>query len=160
MPETITTAKTTGRRSLQFTCLDDIRADVEKLAQCKQINHLGNWTPGQVLKHLAMTMDNSIDGFPFQMPGILRFVLRLTMKGRLLNKPMESGFNLPKRAAAMLPQPTTWEEGLTGFRRALGRLKTETRRAPSPVIGPLTAEEWEQLHCRHSELHLSFLTPA
>ena len=24
----------------------------------------------------------------------------------------------------------------------------------------LTVEEWEQLHCRHSELHLSFLLPA
>ncbi len=160
MPDAFNTTKAATRRELHFTCLDDIRADVDKLAQAKELRHLGNWSPGQVLRHLAMTMDNSIDGFPFRMPGILRFILRLTMKQRLLTKPMGAGFNLPKRAAAMLPQPTSWEEGLAGFRHALGRLKTETLRSPSPVIGPLTADEWEQLHCRHSELHLSFLLPS
>ena len=28
---------------------------------------------------------------------------------------------------------------------------------PSPVFGPMTHEEWEQLHCRHAELHFSFI---
>jgi hypothetical protein len=36
-------------------------------------------------------------------------------------------------------------------------LKTEPRRKPSPLFGELTIDEWNQLHCRHAELHLSFI---
>src|SRR5205085_1441986 len=110
-------------------------------------------------KHLALTMSNSIDGFPPMVPGFIRFLFRLTMKRRILTKPMSAGFKLPARAASMIPPPVSWEHGLESFRQALGRLKTESRRSPNPVVGPLTEEEWEQLHCRHSELHLSFLLP-
>jgi hypothetical protein len=28
------------------------------------------------------------------------------------------------------------------------------------VLGPLTNAEWEQLHLRHAELHMSFVVPA
>ena len=59
----------------------------------------------------------------------------------------------------MLPPPTSWDVALANFRRAMQRLQTETRRMPHPAFGPLTADEWERLHCRHSELHLSFLVP-
>jgi hypothetical protein len=36
-------------------------------------------------------------------------------------------------------------------------LKTEPQRHPSPFFGTLTNEEWDALHCRHAELHLSFI---
>jgi Protein of unknown function (DUF1569) len=160
MADPIDTTKVTGRRQLQFDSLQDIVADVEQLAKAREIRSLGNWSPGQVLKHLTIVMNGSIDGNLAKMPGIIRFIMSLGFKKKFLNKPMSAGFQLPARGAALLPPPTTWEEGLQGFRDAARRLQTENKRESHPVLGRLTTEEWEQLHCRHSALHLSFLVPA
>jgi hypothetical protein len=146
------------RRSLHFSSLEDVGAEVDRLGRGK-IQHRGNWTPGQIFKHLAVTMDNSIDGFPFQYPLPFRVLARLLFKGRLMRKGMTPGFQLPARASAILPPPIGVEEGLAAIRKALGRQKTETRRAPSPFLGSLTLDEWNQIHCRHAELHLGFLVP-
>jgi hypothetical protein len=73
---------------------------------------------------------------------------------------MPPGFRLKgQQAAALLPPPTSWEEGLHLFREAVRRQQTETARGPNPFLGPMTREQWEQLHCRHAELHLGFLVP-
>jgi hypothetical protein len=159
MTPVIDTAKVKQRRQLRFESLDEIAAEVERLAAAKQIRTLGNWSSGQVLQHLAATMDGSIDGFEPFVPAPMKFLLRLFMKGRFLNKPMPAGFQLPKRAGSLHPAPKSWETALENFRRSMRRLKTEVRRSPHPAFGPMTADEWEKIHCRHSELHLSFLQP-
>jgi hypothetical protein len=159
MTSPINTTKVANRRQLHFDSLDDITADVERLAACQEITALGNWSSGQVLQHLASTMDNSIDGFPNFVPAPIKFLLRLFMKRRFLTKPMPPGFRLPTKAEKMLPGETSWENALTNFRRSMQRVKTETRRSPHPAFGPMTVDEWNQIHCRHSELHLSFLVP-
>lgn len=156
----INTAKVTGRRQLHFNSLDEMAADLDQLAACTDLRFLGNWSSGQVLQHLAITMNNSIDGGATMIPALVRFFLRLFMKNRFLTKPMAAGFQLPASAACMIPGPTSWEEGLRNFRQALQRVRTEEQRAAHPAIGPLSRAEWDQLHCRHAELHLSFLVPA
>src|SRR5262245_6005288 len=156
---TIDTAKVAGRRTLRFESLEEIAADVERLASCNELRSLGNWSSGQVLQHLATTMNGSIDGFPNFVPAPVKLFLRVFMKRRFLTKPMPAGFKLPQRAGIMLPQPTAWDAALANFRKAMQRLKSETRRSPHPAFGPMTADEWEKIHCRHCELHLSFLVP-
>lgn len=161
MSTAVDTAKVTERRQLHFNSLDDIVADVERLAAAREIRALGNWSAGQVFGHLAKVMNKCIDGFDSRLAWPLRFLLRVLMKRKVLTKPMPPGFKLGKKAAAeLIPEPrVSTEEGLASIRRALGRLKTETKRVPSPFLGPLTLDEWNQLHCRHCELHLSFLVP-
>jgi hypothetical protein len=156
---TINTAKVAGRRTLRFESLDEIVTDVERLAACKELRSLGNWSPGQVLQHLATTMNGSIDGFPNFVPAPMKLLLRVFMKRRFLTKPMPPGFQLPKKAGTLHPRATKWDAALANFREAMRRLKSETRRSPHPAFGPMTADEWEKIHCRHSELHLSFLVP-
>jgi hypothetical protein len=71
---------------------------------------------------------------------------------------MRPGFQLPTDAAKELePPPTSTEDGLQIFRAAVARQKSETNREPNPFFGPLTLDEWNQLHCRHAEMHLSFV---
>jgi hypothetical protein len=148
--------KTVSRRILKFAALDDIVAEVERLNQGK-VRALGNWTPGQILKHLAIVMVWSLDGAPVKAPWIAR-IFGWFMKNRFISNPMPAGFKLPDESAAhLVPGPTTWEEGLQAFRAAIARLKAENQRQPSPFLGELTREQWDMLHCRHSELHLSFL---
>jgi hypothetical protein len=160
MSTAIDTTKVTGRRELRFQTVDEIRADVDRLAQAKDITGLGNWTSGQVLQHLAVAMNMAVDGAPSMVPWIGRFIIRLFFKGKILKKRMSAGFKLPGRAGYLLPPPTTWEDGLRNFRAAFERLKSTTERKPHPAFGTLSLEEYERLTCRHSELHLSFLVPS
>jgi hypothetical protein len=160
MSTAIDTAKVTERRQLHFNGLDDILADVDHLANSREIKAFGNWSPGQIFQHLATVMNKSIDGFNTHLPWPLRFGLRLLFKNRFLHKPMPPGFKLGKKAAAELVcPPINVEDGVCNIRHAIHRLQTEMKRSPSAAIGPLTREEWNQLHCRHCELHLSFLIP-
>jgi hypothetical protein len=160
MAGAIKTSRVAGRRQLHFNTLEDILADVDRLAACKEVHNLGNWSPGQVLHHVALVMDKSIDGFAYHLPAVVRFVARL-LKRRFLTRPMAAGYRMPSNAAKELgPPATSWEEGLQRIRTAIARLRGQTTRAPHPVFGKFTADEWGQLHCRHAELHLSFLVPA
>jgi hypothetical protein len=158
--DVINTTKVTGRRQLHFGSLDDLLADVERLAACRRLQTLGNWSAGQIFEHLALTMNKSIDGFGWKMPAAVRFLIRLFFKRRTLTRSMSAGFRLPGRAKEMLPPPVDTAVGLDSLRRAIRRAQTEDKRAAHPVFGPMTRAEWDQLHCRHAELHLSFLVPA
>ncbi len=154
----VDTAKVVGRRQLKFNTLDDILADVERLNQGK-VRSLGNWSPGQVLKHLQTVMVGCLDGVDVKAPLAMRIVASWFMKNRFLTKPMSPGFQLPKSAAALLPAETSWDDGVKAIRAAVLRMKAESQRHPHPVLCTLTREEWDQLHFRHCELHLSFLVP-
>ena len=155
----VDTTKVEGRRTLKFNSLDDILADLERLNQ-GPVRNLGNWTPGQLLKHLTMPMVWCLDGTSLRSPWHMRFFGWL-IKNRILNSPMPAGFKMPADLAErMPPSETTWEDGLQTLRAVIARLKAESQRYPSPFLGELTRQQWDQLHCRHCELHLSFLIPA
>ena len=154
----VDTAKVEGRRQLKFSTLDEILADVERLNQSK-LRTLGNWSAGQILAHLATTMDWCLDGAPVTAPWYIR-LFGWFVKNPFLRNPMPAGFALPEATAKYLvPAETSWEEGLRILRTSIQRLKTESQRHRSPFLGELTREQWDQLHCRHAELHLSFLIP-
>jgi hypothetical protein len=154
----VDTAAIATRRELHFNSIDDILADVEHLNQGK-IKTLGNWSGGQILKHLAIVMNGSIDGLSMEVPWWLR-LLAPWFKGRFLAKGMKPGIELKgSTAEALVPPATSWEEGLDLFRKATNRLKTESKRERSPIFGAMTKEDWDKLHCRHAELHLGFLVP-
>ncbi len=155
----VNTAKVTGRRVLHFTALDDIRADAERLA-AGGARQLGNWSLGQATVHLARTMKMAIDGDPICARFPMRLIARL-MKRTMLTKGMRPGFKLPKAAEekyVAAPYVST-DQGLNELRSAIERLKAESQRHPHPAFGPMTHQEWEQLHLRHAELHLSFFVP-
>ena len=155
----VATHTVTNRRTLHFNSVDEIAADVEALARGK-VKTLGNWSAGQILEHLAKTMDGSLDGMKFKFPWWFNFPARVLFKYRILTKPMPPGWKLKgDQAKALLPPETSWENGLHHFRESIVRQQSEEHRAPHPILGRITREEWTQLHCRHAELHLSFLLP-
>jgi hypothetical protein len=160
-PVTIKTTRVVGRRTLKFATLDDIAADVERLAFAEKVTALGNWTIGEALAHLANSLNMSIDGAQFRAPWLFRKLGPL-FKKRFITQPMKPGFTLPKDAARQLTAslPVSRDEGVAKFRNAMHRQQTIADRAPSPIFGPMTRDEWDQLHMRHAELHLSFFVPS
>ena len=159
MNEAVNSKKVKGRRVLRFESLEQVLAEVEMLEKCEEVRTLGNWSAGQTFSHLARAMVASIDGFPGSLPWPLRVIGRV-IKGRALRSRMRAGFKMPKIIrSTMLPPEQSVAEGAAELREAIGRLGREKKRAPSPLLGELTVDQWEQFHCRHAELHLGFLVP-
>ena len=156
---TVNIKTVTGRRHLSFRSLDEVVADADKLVTSPNTRVLGNWPLGQLLSHLTMAINQSIDGFDHQAPWFIRLLAPL-FKKRFLTKTMSAGFNLPQAVeAGFFPPVSSRQQALQDMRKAVARLQSEKMTAKHPVLGKLTHDEWLQLHLRHSELHLSFAVP-
>ncbi|MEQ8787485.1 MAG: DUF1569 domain-containing protein [Pirellulaceae bacterium] len=155
----VNTAKA-HRRELHFQSLDEVVAEAERLVGSDQVVTSGNWTLGQILYHLAQAIHMSIDGADFPTAWYVRLFGKL-LKKRIL-RGMPAGFKLPKRAQQQLQgkPDTDAQEALESLRKAVGRMHDDPHRAPHPVFGAMTIDQWNQLHLRHAELHLSFADTA
>ena len=156
--EMVNTKTVAGRREVRYNNYDEQLADAERLAGM-EVRTLGNWSYGQILRHLARSIDAMIDGAPFSFPAPLQWVMRLLMKKKYITKPMSPGFKLPKNNGGLLPEETTVEEGLAEFRTAINRAKTESKRAPHGGFGKMPNDECDQFQFRHAEMHMSFVVP-
>ncbi|HUY91079.1 MAG TPA: DUF1569 domain-containing protein [Pirellulales bacterium] len=155
----VNTKKVSGRRNLRYDSYQDLLNDAERLA-VSELRMLGNWSLGQVLGHLARVMEMSIDGSDLKASWLVRLVARLFFRQRLLSGPIPPGFRVPRAAHdVLIPPPMSSQAGLAELRRAVERLRHETDRAPHPVLGELSLDEWDSLHLRHAEMHMSFLAP-
>jgi hypothetical protein len=157
-PMPVETAKVQGRRQVAYNSLEEVVADAERLSS-GPVKTLGNWSAGQIFKHLAFAFSGSIDGLALTFPWYLRTVARL-FKGKLLAGAMPAGYKLsPQNASVAEPAPTSTEQGLAELRTAVSRLAREPQRAVHPLFGALTNEEWNRVHLMHANLHMSFLVP-
>ena len=123
----------------------------------------GNWATGrlaQICQHLATAMELcTATDLGFRAPLKTRIVARLFRKA-ILNGRVPAGFQLPPQAAAVLVRkPASVEAAIAALEQAISGLKQTTERAPHPVLGSLSAAEWDLFHLRHAEMHLSFLVP-
>jgi hypothetical protein len=154
----VDTTKVEGRRQLDYQSFAELLADADRLGS-GPVTVLGNWSPGQIFRHLATVYNGSIDGFTMTVPWHLRLLSGL-IKRMLLNGPMPPGFKLPPdAAAALVPPETSTEEGLAELRAAVARLEREECRVRHPMFGNITRDEWDRIHLKHASLHMSFLVP-
>lgn len=154
------------RRELRFGSFDEILAEVERIGAAVEngtATTTGNWSIGENAEHCARFIRYACDGFEGLAPGAVRFIARLLiLKSALGEKPLKPGFQLPKDASSMLPTPGIPDaEGLGELRKQLKRvLAGKEMTAISPLLGPLTHEQWTILQCKHCALHLSFIHDA
>jgi hypothetical protein len=158
LPMAVDTAKVRDRRKVDYASLQDLLSDAERLSS-GPVKTLGNWSPGQIFRHLAVSYNGSIDGLPLTFPWYFRLIAR-PFKKNLLSMAMPAGFKLPAKAVTtMMPGPTSAEEGLADLRAAVTRLEQESHRAEHPLFGRLSNEEWNRVNLSHANLHMSFLVP-
>lgn len=152
------------RRELAFHCTGCLKEDLVRIEAAERAGTLrttGNWTAGEILDHVAKTVEFSIDGFPPEIRVVwpIRVIARL-MKGRVTSgKTLSAGFKLPKESAAFLPSPgASTADGIARMRRVLDRLDGGARCThASPAFGALSHDEWMRLHLGHAQLHLGFI---
>jgi hypothetical protein len=155
----MSTTVTRARRQVRYESLDDFLADAERLSNMP-IHTVGNWSYPQILDHLARTVTASLDGFGFKAPAWARLLIAPFVKNSFLTKTMKAGFNLPKSAAALIPtNDLTLSAAMENLRKALARFRNEPAGAEHPFFGKLASQEWNSLHLRHAELHMSFVVP-
>ena len=154
-----TTVEQTQRRSIEFTTLDEVRADIETLAAGSYVT-VGKWSFAQILDHLGSSLIASIDGFPFKASWFVRWFVAPMIKNSILTNQMKPGFKLPKKFSSYLPtEECTMDEALPKVLAAIKRFDDELPVADHPFFGKMASEEWMNLHMRHAELHMSFVVP-
>jgi len=161
-PALVDTGKVAGRRMLRFESIDQVMAEVERLADAERagrLRRLGNWTLGQTLGHLATWTEYGYTGFPLKVPFFIRWVLRLR-KRKFLYGPMRAGVKIPGVTGGTLGiDPVPLDEAVGRFVAAMARLKIDPPTAPNDIFGLLTQDEAIALNLRHAELHLGFFIP-
>lgn len=152
--------KTAQRRKLRFNSLDDVRNEINSLCANTDIRTTGNWTLAMAIDHLAGIMEGSLDGISAKAPLWLRLMSPLFRK-KALHTGMDPGIPLTGKMRAILPpDDVTLDAARQRMNRVFARFDAgEKMTHRSPVFGKMTNEDWTNLHCRHAELHLSFMHP-
>jgi len=156
------------RRTLTFASLDDISRELDRLEAAHRAGRLkatGNWTPGEIFDHLALSFRLSLDGFPAHArpPALLKWIVRTFFKkNAVAGVPPPPGIKSAKAADIFAPRPgISFDDGLSELRSQIARVTTGGERMvkPSPLFGDLTHDQWTGLHRGHTALHLGFLDP-
>src|SRR5262245_40915300 len=97
MPATLNTAKV-SRRKLRFANVDEALAEIDRIVDADRagrLQQLGNWTPGQIMGHVAAWINYSYEGYPVgRPPWFIRFILRRLVK-KYMRDGMPAGVRIP-----------------------------------------------------------------
>ena len=152
------------RRKLSFSSLDDAVQEAERLLK-NGYGKVGNWSLGQCCGHLAEWLTYPIDGFP-RMPLLLRpifFAMRNTFAPKLMRKTLASGSmrdKLPTIPESVPAADVDDAVQLELFRQAVKRWQEYGGPLhPSPLLGDVNRECWNDGQCLHAAHHLGFLLP-
>lgn len=147
-----------NRRELTFSSYEEVVAEIERLEQTGY-EKAGQWSLGQICRHLSYYMRGSLEGFDFKLPWLVRKLVGRPVLRRLLKKgEIEPGNRtIP---ASVPPVDTDEARAIAEAKELLGRL--DGFAGPfhlSPLFDHLTAVQWEALHLMHAAVHLGFLIP-
>jgi hypothetical protein len=154
----IETAKVPQRRKIHFSNYEQVLDEARRLAG-KPTRQLGNWSLGQICRHLAIAMEQSISGDRLFKVPLKRRILGRLYRWSVLHRGFPPGIKLPRDAAALIPPPTSVEEGLAALEKGIESLHASSHRVAHPVLGKMNVRQWDKLHLRHAEMHLSFIEP-
>ncbi len=145
------------RRSLAFNDLSQVVPEVRGLLNCRRT--VGQWTLAQICRHLADTVNASMDGFDMRRHRLKRrlcgkLLLRLTFRYGI-----PAGYTVDP--ALSPPEDADLDQALADLKRAIARYQTHQGRLhPHPLFGRLSRPMWDRLHCFHCGHHLSFAIPS
>lgn len=146
-----------GRRSLTLEDLSQVLPEVRRLL--KGHHTVGQWTLGQICRHLADTINASIDGFDLRNHRIKRrlcgkLMLRLTFRWGI-----PAGYTVD---AALSPlEGSDLDQALVDLERAVARYQAfDGPLQPHPLFGRLSRSMWDRMHRFHCGHHLSFAIAA
>ena len=146
-------------RTLQFADLEAAVNDAQQLLSSGYIRQ-GNWSLGQICRHLVLVQDPSIDGYPIWMSFFapLRPLMRWLLLPKLLGGDAPRGI----RTAPMFVPPGDLDDAteVEAFAASVNRLIQHSGRfAPHPGFGRLSRDRILEIHTAHAAHHLRHLRP-
>ncbi len=149
-------------RNLRFHSIEDLNHELNRILELHNAGTLatsGNWTPGQMMAHLASWIEYGYEGYPLKAPPwFIRWFLRLRLP-KMLEFGMPRGVKIPGIPGGTVgADEMPIELGIARLRKALQRLQ-DGEEAPydSPAFGKMSHEDRIRLNLRHAELHLGYL---
>ncbi|MBB3209582.1 hypothetical protein FHS27_005422 [Rhodopirellula rubra] len=147
-------------RILQFDDLDGAVAETRELLRSGYTRQ-GNWSLGQICRHLILVQDPSVDGYPKWMS--LFAFMRPVMRRLLLPKVLSDDSPRGIRTASMFVPPAEVDDAaeVERFVASVERFHAHAGDyAPHPAFGQQSREMIERIHTCHAAHHLRFLQPA
>ncbi|MBB3204921.1 hypothetical protein FHS27_000688 [Rhodopirellula rubra] len=146
-------------RELHF---DDLNAAIDEARSLLRSGYdrSGNWSLGQICRHLVLVQDPSVDGYPKWMS--LFAFLRPAMRRILLPKVVSGDSPRGIRTASMFVPPVELDDvrEVDAFAASVARFYAHLGDyAPHPAFERLPRERIEQIHTAHAAHHLRFLKP-
>lgn len=146
-------------RELHF---DDLTAAVEETRSLLKsgYNARGNWTLGQVCRHLVLVQNPSVDGYPKWMSffACLRPLMRRFLLPKLLGGDSPRGIRTA--SAFMPPNDVNDADEVEAFAASVQRFHQHRGDyAAHPAFGRMNRGQIEEIHSAHAAHHLRFLSP-
>ena len=156
--------RTSQRRAVAIPSWDVLAQEVDRVERAaapdgEGLRVTGNWSAGQILDHVARAIERSMDGFVGPHPVRPGTNGAAERKSRMLSLPLAPAGPSIACAGDIEPPVQVWTpDGAAHIRTALNRVReNHPLDKPSPMVGPLTQQEWTTFHLRHAALHLSFI---
>lgn len=151
--------KTATRRTLHFDNLDQLLAEAEAFTDAATVT--GNWTPAQIIHHVAFGIKMLNHGIDLKVPLPMKLFGRTMKMFGMHTKPMKPGINPPAKIAAAFapPQDVTLEQAKQFLREEVGFANENGMNHPSPLFGQMSPQDCIQMNCRHAEMHFGFIQP-
>jgi uncharacterized protein DUF1569 len=136
-----------------FAAVDEALRELERSPSPRLA---GGWTLAQMLAHCAQSIDYSVTGYPVARSALFRKTVGPLALRRFLSRgEMSHALDGAIPGAPALPDGTL-QEGLTRLRGAIARFQGHRGDlAPHFAYGPVTREQYEQVHAMHLANHLS-----
>lgn len=144
------------RRDLHFDDLSEVMPEVLRLR--RGYTRAGQWSLAQVCKHLADSLNGTIDGFDLSRRRFERWFLAKPLLWLTYRYGIPSGYTIDPK---LTPQPDVeLDESIESLRQAVERYERHTGSVhPHPLFGRLSRTAWNRMQRFHSAHHLSFLIP-
>ncbi|MCM2369268.1 DUF1569 domain-containing protein [Aporhodopirellula aestuarii] len=147
-------------RELRF---DHLGAAVDEARELLRSGYTrqGNWSLGQICRHLILVQDPSVDGYPKWMS--LFVFMRPVMRRLLLPKVLGNDSPRGIRTASIFVPPADVNDAaeVDAFAKSVERFHAHVGDyAPHPAFGKQSREMIERIHACHAAHHLRFLQPA
>jgi hypothetical protein len=144
-------------RSLQFETLAAAVDNARQLLASGYVRY-GNWSLGQICRHLVLVQDPSIDGYPAWMSlfAPLRPLMRRWLLPKLLGQDSPRGI----RTAPMFVPPDSVDDAaeVEAFSASVERLINHSGEfVPHPAFGRMPRDRILDIHTAHAAHHLRFL---
>ncbi len=144
-------------RDLKFENLGEAVDDARQLLATGYVRQ-GNWSLGQICRHLVLVQDPSVDGYPVWMSFFapLRPLVRRLLLPKVLSGDSPRGI---RTATMFVPRGDLDDAAeVEAFSASVGRLLDHSGSfAPHPGFGRLPREKILEIHAAHAAHHLRHL---